>query len=435
MPPHTTRHSLLGRLALAATPIALALLFDACADASVAPASRTDTKSPLLAAAAADPTSDVDLQTRLTNPINDTITASVPGFTMVNLGTGGAGSFKVNKATSAATALQAATNGTGPAIKGTNTGTGMGGSFIVNNASSSADGLLAQTNGTGHALRALATGNGSAGKFENSNPSNGSNALYVTTAGPGNALSVVNTGGGWAGLFTTTATGVGSKSTVLIQNAGIGSAIEAMTSGPGFVGSFTTTNTNSQATTVMVEQRGLSYGAGINITNSSNIRDALTASTNGFGWAARFVAVGSNAKGLFVETQGGAGLQVMGGTKNAVVPTSSGARELYTEESSEVWFTDYGFSALRDGRAEVRLDPRFVETVNTKEPYHVFVEAYGPAQLYVSQRTATGFVVARRDGDPDVEFSYRIVAKRLGFEAKRLDRAPWADAAAANTRR
>jgi hypothetical protein len=147
------------------------------------------------------------------------------------------------------------------------------------------------------------------------------------------------------------------------------------------------------------------------------------------------VASGGNAKGLFVETQGGAGLQVMGGTKNAVVATSSGARELYTEESSEVWFTDYGFGTLHDGRAEVRLDPRFVETVNTNEPYHVFVEAYGPAQLYVSRRTTKGFVVARKDGDPDVEFSYRIVAKRLGFETKRLDRAPWADAAADAHRR
>ena len=45
------------------------------------------------------------------------------------------------------------------------------------------------------------------------------------------------------------------------------------------------------------------------------------------------------------------GLQVVGGTKNAVVGTTTGARALYTEESSEVRFTDYGFGRLQHGRA------------------------------------------------------------------------------------
>jgi hypothetical protein len=35
--------------------------------------------------------------------------------------------------------------------------------------------------------------------------------------------------------------------------------------------------------------------------------------------------------------------------------------------------------------------------------------------------------VALKDGDPNAEFSYRVVAKRLGFEEKRLEPAPWAD--------
>ena len=61
------------------------------------------------------------------------------------------------------------------------------------------------------------------------------------------------------------------------------------------------------------------------------------------------------------------------------------------------------------------------------EPYHVFVQVYGNAEVYVSGRTATQFEVHQRDGDPDVEFSYRIVAKRLGYEDDRLEPAPWAD--------
>ena len=42
-------------------------------------------------------------------------------------------------------------------------------------------------------------------------------------------------------------------------------------------------------------------------------------------------------------------------------------------------------------------------------------------------RTPLGFEVALRAGDPNAEFSYRIVAKRLGFEQKRLEPTPWAD--------
>ena len=57
----------------------------------------------------------------------------------------------------------------------------------------------------------------------------------------------------------------------------------------------------------------------------------------------------------------------------------------------------------------------------------MFVQPCGRAELYVAERSALGFTVALKDGDPNAEFSYRIVAKRLGFEGKRLERAPWGD--------
>ena len=65
--------------------------------------------------------------------------------------------------------------------------------------------------------------------------------------------------------------------------------------------------------------------------------------------------------------------------------------------------------------------------MDVDEPYHVFVEPYGRAELYVAERTSLGFVVEALQGDPAVEFSYRVVAKRKGFESKRLEPAPWAD--------
>ena len=144
------------------------------------------------------------------------------------------------------------------------------------------------------------------------------------------------------------------------------------------------------------------------------------------GWAGQFVT--STGNGVYISAPAGkAGLNVASGTKNAVVPTDDGSRLLYTEEATEVWFADYGFGQLQEGTAAIKIDPIFAQTVNLQEPYHVFVQVYGDADVYVSARTPEMFEVLLRDGDPNVEFSYRLVAKRSGFEDLRLDRAPWAD--------
>jgi len=143
------------------------------------------------------------------------------------------------------------------------------------------------------------------------------------------------------------------------------------------------------------------------------------------GWAGMFTGTGNGVR--ISVPAGKVGLEVIGGTKDAVVGTEDGARLLYTEESTEVWFTDYGFGQLEDGVAVISIDPIFAQTVNLEQPYHVFVQVYGDAEVYVTDRTATGFEVHLRDGGPDVEFSYRIVGKRLGYENDRLERAPWDD--------
>src|SRR5262245_43782470 len=110
----TSTHSHVRTLAVVAQYVSAVLLINSCSDASSAPVTRTDGKTPLAAAAAWYPNKGVSINTQLPAPINDTITTNVPAFTMVNLGNGGAGSFTINKPTSAAIALQAATNGTGP---------------------------------------------------------------------------------------------------------------------------------------------------------------------------------------------------------------------------------------------------------------------------------------------------------------------------------
>jgi hypothetical protein len=110
------------------------------------------------------------------------------------------------------------------------------------------------------------------------------------------------------------------------------------------------------------------------------------------------------------------------------VTTSStvdnGARQvaLYSVQSPENWFEDFGSGTLSNGAATVTLDSTFTQTVNTGMTYHVFLTPKGDSEgLYVSNETPQGFEVReQRGGRSSVAFDYRIVAKRVGFESVRL---------------
>ena len=91
-------------------------------------------------------------------------------------------------------------------------------------------------------------------------------------------------------------------------------------------------------------------------------------------------------------------------------------------ESPEVWFEDFGTGQLVNGQATVTIESIFLETINTDEPYHVFVTPLGDCSgLYVTNKTATSFEVRELGGGTsNVEFDYRIAAKRLRFKDLRL---------------
>ncbi len=96
-------------------------------------------------------------------------------------------------------------------------------------------------------------------------------------------------------------------------------------------------------------------------------------------------------------------------------------------QSTEVWFSDYGFGQLQDGFALVKIDPIYAQTVNLAYPYHVFLQVYSDAELYVGRRDGVSFEVWATDSsnNQNSEFSFRIVAKRLEYENHRLEFSPW----------
>jgi hypothetical protein len=162
---------------------------------------------------------------------------------------------------------------------------------------------------------------------------------------------------------------------------------------------------------------GATSGSAIGVAGSTSSPD---------GWAGNFLSDAGN--GIYVSVPAGkAGLNVAAGTKNAVVATADGARLLYAEEATEVFFSDYGFGRLHKGMTRVDLEPIFAETVDLTEPYHVFVQGYGAGGFTV-ERDRTGFRVrGLLEADAEAEFSYRVVACRRGYAGTRLERAPWAD--------
>lgn len=112
------------------------------------------------------------------------------------------------------------------------------------------------------------------------------------------------------------------------------------------------------------------------------------------------------------------------GRKSAAAPHPDGShRLLYSIESPESWFEDFGEGKLTTGRADVTLDPDFAAVIKTGK-YHVFVTPYGKSNgLYVTHRSSKGFRVQEQNGgNSNVRFSYRVVAKRKDIKAGRMAR-------------
>jgi len=147
-----------------------------------------------------------------------------------------------------------------------------------------------------------------------------------------------------------------------------------------------------------------------------------------------FAFDGTNSSGLLLSAfsfgfGGSCVIDVLGnlsctGAKNAVVPVDGGARKvaLNAIEAPENWFEDAGAGQLSNGQAVINLERVFGETVNTGIDYHVFLTPNADCKgLYVSQKTATSFVVRELGGGTSsIAFDYRIMAKRKGYEQIRL---------------
>ena len=303
------------------------------------------------------------------------------------------------------------------------TGTGKTGFLEINNPSNSSDALVVKTNGNGSAglfyctktttndvtLYAENSGIANAGYFKTTNASNNAATLAVETNGLNNA-----------GYFKTTYSGTGNPNpTVSIENSTKANSLNIKS-----------TNTSSAYPAVWVEHNGKQPAAfiyGNNPSTSSDNQDAAIYAKSNCYYFTIFADCQESKQtdgiSALVYSSTNYGLS-SNGLKTAIVETSDGARALYCEESAEVYFSDYGSGKLLGNEVTVQIDKTFIETVNLSTKYFVFLQSEGPGVLYVTEQDSKCFKVKLVSGEPNISFSYRIVAKRLDCESIRLERFP-----------
>ena len=119
------------------------------------------------------------------------------------------------------------------------------------------------------------------------------------------------------------------------------------------------------------------------------------------------------------------------GTKSAIVRTEEGPKAVYCQESPENWFEDFGKAKIAGGKAVVGVAKDFLMTVtiNDEYPMNVFITPNARLGEWWVEEKHDEFVLHAPDAPDGAGFSYRIVAKRKGYEDIRLLDAPssWID--------
>jgi len=346
-----------------------------------------------------------------------------------------------------------------PVVLGTNTANGSYGQL-----GTSASGYATGVYGSAATYGVYGSSNGGYGVYGSSNgaygvwgSSNYSTGVYGSSSSGygvyGSSNSVVGVGGSSSsgqGMFGNSSTGTGVYG---YSNSGSGMSGKS-NSGVGVEGSSSNSygvygSSSSSAGVYGYSTNGVGvYGSSRGSTGVAGVygyggggvpgvygySDADVAGVFGYNSLAYGTGVsGYSEAGVAVEGYSEAGYAVYSegnfavspsGTKSAIaVLPDDRAVLLYSMESPENWYEDFGSAQLQNGVANVELDATFAQTVSPEAGYHVFITPKGDCDgLYVAQETAAGFQVRElRGGKSNVSFDYRIVAKRKGLEKLRLE--------------
>lgn len=108
------------------------------------------------------------------------------------------------------------------------------------------------------------------------------------------------------------------------------------------------------------------------------------------------------------------------GSKHRVVRTQDyGERLLCCYETPSPMFGDIGAAQIDEtGKCLIFIDEKFAQTVDLEYLYDVFLTKYGPGDCYVSERTASYFIV---EGTKNLKFAWEVKTIQRDYENLRLE--------------
>ncbi len=116
---------------------------------------------------------------------------------------------------------------------------------------------------------------------------------------------------------------------------------------------------------------------------------------------------------------GGTNYKIVGnGTVSTIVEGVNNNTQhiMFTPEAPEVLFEDYGVGRLKNGVAQISIDPIFSKNIIVDEahPLKVFIQLEGDCNgVYVTNKSSLGFTVKElQQGNSNTKFSWHIVANR-----------------------
>ncbi|HEY7980932.1 MAG TPA: hypothetical protein VID19_05565 [Candidatus Eremiobacteraceae bacterium] len=352
---------------------------------------------------------------------------------------GGVTSDKV--CNSANPCMHARNKGSGAAFAGlSNGGTGIVGQTTQNSKTASFDGLFGAD---------LATPNPSGTPLNNAGVFGQTSTGIGVLAQANEGTAIVGSAAGGDGIFATTQSNipgiasagvfgedVGNTSTASgvtgFSGTGIGVAGDNFERGKFLNAAFLGLTFASNINTYFPAKPpgGLfnsDIGEGVVAESQGSQAEALAAAN--FSGGPLFRAYAGSAEMLDLDNGGNMvlkGTLTQNGNPKSVTRTSgAGDVVMYSPTQAVATVEDLGEAHLNLGQAYVRLDPRFASTMNQAHPYLVFITPQGDtAGLYVSQKTATGFLVREHGGQSDIAFDYRIVAEPFASQGARFANAP-----------
>ncbi len=225
----------------------------------------------------------------------------------------------------------------------------------------------------------------------------------------------------------------GESASMLFQKSEVWASHGSATTGRGVVGSSAFgpgVEANSASGPGVLGTSGSGHGVnGLSRTRAGVVGTSI----NFIGTAGVAIERGIGVVGIGLQGLAGAfwgdvvvlgDFTVVGGAKSAAVKSPDGFfRRLYALESPESWLEDFASAKLSKGKCQVKLERNFASVIRA-DSYHVFLTPKGESNgLFVSRQTRNGFEVKEQGGgESNIEFSYRVVAKRKDIAGKRMEK-------------